>query len=135
LQLCSESILSPLCGKSTSHLRFCSIRFEIREPINDVGLSRTLYQSVSSAVNGPELLSFWTLSIFWYSENTRQHSVSETGPVSVLMWGGWTAALLGPLERATLNHRTTHVKVKVKVMLPPTVSRLVCLGVKHPFGT
>jgi hypothetical protein len=35
--------------------------------------------------NDTELLSFWTLSIVWHSENIRQHSVSKTGPVSILM--------------------------------------------------
>jgi hypothetical protein len=31
-----------------------------------------------------ELLGFWTLFIVRYSNNTREHNVSETGSVSVL---------------------------------------------------
>jgi hypothetical protein len=34
---------------------------------------------------------------------TRKHSISETGSVSVLRWGGKTPTLLGPLERANLK--------------------------------
>jgi hypothetical protein len=33
----------------------------------------------------------------------KKHNVSETGSVSVLRWGK-TPTLLGPLERANLNH-------------------------------
>jgi hypothetical protein len=36
----------------------------------------------------------------------KKHNVSETGSVSVLRWGK-TPTLLGPLERANLNHWTT----------------------------
>jgi hypothetical protein len=35
---------------------------------------------------------------------TRKHNISETGSVSVLMWGGKSPTLLGPLERAILNY-------------------------------
>jgi hypothetical protein len=35
---------------------------------------------------------------------TRKHNISETGSVSALKWGGETPTLLGPLERANLNH-------------------------------
>jgi hypothetical protein len=38
-----------------------------------------------------------------------KNDVSETGSVSVLRWGE-TPSLLGPLERANLNHWTTHVR-------------------------
>jgi hypothetical protein len=49
--------------------------------------------------------------------------------------GRETLTLLGPLERANLNHWTTNVKVAVKVILRTTASRLVCLSVGHPSGT
>jgi hypothetical protein len=40
---------------------------------------------------------------------TRKHNVSETGSVSVLRWREETPILLGPLERANLNHWTSDV--------------------------
>jgi hypothetical protein len=36
--------------------------------------------------------------------NTRKHNVSETGSVFVLRWEEGDTTLLGPLERANLNH-------------------------------
>jgi hypothetical protein len=57
-----------------------------------------------------ELLGFRTLSIVRILIITRKknkHDVSETGFVSVLRWGD-TPILLGPLERANLNHWTTY---------------------------
>jgi hypothetical protein len=35
---------------------------------------------------------------------TKKHNFLETGSVSVLRWGGRPPTLLGPLERANLNH-------------------------------
>jgi hypothetical protein len=39
----------------------------------------------------------------FFLNNNEKHNVSETGSVSVLRWGK-TPTLLGPLERANLNH-------------------------------
>jgi hypothetical protein len=39
-------------------------------------------------------------------ENKREHNVSETGSVSSSGKGWETATLLGPVERANLNHWT-----------------------------
>jgi hypothetical protein len=39
------------------------------------------------------------------------------------------------LSHTNLLLFSTEVKVKVKVTVRPTVSRPVCLGVRHPFGT
>jgi hypothetical protein len=41
-----------------------------------------------------------------FSQIMKKHNVSETGSVSVLRWGK-TPTLLGPLERANLNHSFT----------------------------
>jgi hypothetical protein len=49
--------------------------------------------------------------------------------------GTKTPTVVGPLERANLNHWKTHVEVEVEVKLRPTVSRPVRLGVWHPSGT
>jgi hypothetical protein len=42
-------------------------------------------------------------------ELEEKHDISETGSVSALRWGE-TPTLLGPLERANLDHWTTHVR-------------------------
>jgi hypothetical protein len=43
-----------------------------------------------------------------------------------------TPTLLCPVERAVLNHWTTHVEIEVN--LRPTVSRPICPGVRLRFG-
>jgi hypothetical protein len=53
-----------------------------------------------------ESLGFWTLSIVRNSKH-----VSETGCVSVLRWGEGDT-LLGPSERANLNHWTTGLQIE-----------------------
>jgi hypothetical protein len=48
-------------------------------------------------------MGFWTSSIVWILKSEEKHDVPESGSVSVLRWGE-TPILLGPLERANLNH-------------------------------
>jgi hypothetical protein len=45
---------------------------------------------------------------------TREHYVSEIGPVSVLRRGG-TSNLLGPLEITNINHWKTHVSTTIAI--------------------
>jgi hypothetical protein len=46
----------------------------------------------------------------FYTHKTRKHNVSETGSISVFRRGGGGGDnLLGPLERANINHWTTHI--------------------------
>jgi hypothetical protein len=79
------------------------------------------------------LTGFRILSIVLYR---KEYNVSETESICILRWAV-QGTLLGPLERANLNHRTTYVessRVESSLMLRPTVSRSVCLGIKHPSG-
>jgi hypothetical protein len=55
--------------------------------------------------------------------NTRKHNVSETGPVSVLMGVKETPTLLGPLERANLNHWSSPLILRTETDL---VSETLC---------
>jgi hypothetical protein len=49
----------------------------------------------------------------------KKHNVSETGSVSVLRWGK-TPTLLGPLERANLNHWTVINLTVCECLTPAT---------------
>jgi hypothetical protein len=49
----------------------------------------------------------WVVSIVWYC---KEHNVSETGSSPALRWKGTeTHTLLGPFERANLNHWTVYI--------------------------
>jgi hypothetical protein len=56
-----------------------------------------------NGVQHSELLGFWTLPMVWNS-NTRKHNVSETAQFLSSYDGRKTLILLGPFERAYLNH-------------------------------
>jgi hypothetical protein len=58
---------------------------------------------------------------------TRRHNVSETPSVSVLRRGEETPTLLGPLERANLNHWTTPVSGR-QYMSSQILPFFLCIG-------
>jgi hypothetical protein len=69
----------------------------------------------------------------------RKRTISEIGSAYVHRWGEGYTTLLGPLERANLNHWTTcelsWVELSwVEFILRPTVSRPVRPGIGLPFG-
>jgi hypothetical protein len=65
-----------------------------------------MFYTVVTMVYNTELMSFQTSSIVQILKNYKiKHYVLETGSVSILRWGE-TPTLLGPLERANLNHWT-----------------------------
>jgi hypothetical protein len=58
--------------------------------------------------------NYWVFGLFPLSSilETRKHNISESGPVSILWWGG-TATQLGPLERVKLFLRDRWVIFKL----------------------
>jgi hypothetical protein len=59
----------------------------------------------------------------------RKHNVSDTESVSVLRGeGAETPTLLGPFERANLNHWTTHVSINTALSKGPN---RVGVGLPH----
>jgi hypothetical protein len=75
--------------------------------------------------------NYWVFGLFPSSNvlGTRKHDLSETGSVSVLRCGGRkTSTLLGPLDRANLNHWTNSVSKTTAVYTP------VLLSIDTEFG-
>jgi hypothetical protein len=65
--------------------------------------------------------------------NTRKNNILETGYFSSSGEGREPSALLGPLQRANLNHWTIHVEVEATLQL--MVSQSVCqVNVKPALG-
>jgi hypothetical protein len=46
------------------------------------------------------LLGFSTLFIIWYPKNTKEHNVSETGPISILRGGVGDTCPVGSLRKS-----------------------------------
>jgi hypothetical protein len=56
-----------------------------------------IIKASANSVKHSELLGFWSLSIFWYSKNYRMKRLEMRREIPIL---------LGPLEKANLNHWT-----------------------------
>jgi hypothetical protein len=51
--------------------------------LRSLGRYSSLTTKATEFVFVSRLLGFWTLSIVWYSKNTEEHNVLETGSVSI----------------------------------------------------
>jgi hypothetical protein len=91
----------------------CSTRFLLHPnpPQNCCLIFRVLVLTNDMRNRSQDTQNYWVFGLCPSSGiiETRKHSVSETGSVSVLRWGEKTSTLLGPFEIANLNRAVIEV--------------------------
>jgi hypothetical protein len=92
-------VISAVDALYASHAVQHNLQLFLGHSGGNAGISLHTLLVSATRLSHSELPEVCTSVIIRYSRNTKEHNVSVSGSVSVYRRGGWTPALLGPLEK------------------------------------